>query len=80
MTLKQLKQGYTQTLRGKYSRKIELKSPKSQKYLRKVFKRYLEILYSFLNALLMSCICHAATLSILFWQDTDRHVLFRKLQ
>ena len=35
-------------------RKIESKSLKSKKYLRKVFKRYLEILYSFLNALLMN--------------------------
>ena len=35
-------------------RKIESKSLKGHKYLRKVFKRYLEILYSFLNALLMN--------------------------
>ena len=51
---------------GKYSRKIELKSLKSQQYLRKVFKCYLGIIFSFLNALLRSCICHAARLSILF--------------
>ena len=50
---------------GKYSRKIELKSLKSQQYLRKVFKCYLGIIFSFLNALLRSCICHAARLSIL---------------
>ena len=50
---------------GKYSRKIELKSLKSHQYLRKVFKCYLGIIFSFLNALLRSCICHAARLSIL---------------
>ena len=58
---------------GKYSRKIELKSLKNQKYLRKVFKRYLGILFSFLKTLPMSCICHAATLSIIFSQNTDLH-------
>ena len=46
--------------------KFELKSLKSQQYLRKVFKRYLGIIFSFLNALLKSYICHAARLSILF--------------
>ena len=50
---------------GKYSRKIELKSLKSEQYMRKVFKRYLGIIFSFLNALLRNCVCHAATLSIL---------------
>ena len=53
---------------GKYSRKIELKSLKSQQYLRKIFKCYLGIIFSFLNALLRSCICHAARMSILFSQ------------